>query len=248
MPISSGSVHGLRCACRKARTGSPIGPSRRMTGSVLVKSRTVLGMPPGAVPPSKIRGTKPSNWARTAWALAVSGPPLRLALDEAKGPLRWAKARNTGWSGTRTATDVHPRGEAGGQVGQPWQHQGEGAGPERRHQAPGQGRHLRHHLIQLIFPGQEDGQGFLRRAALGLVEGVDGRHAVVAADQPIDRVRGRGDHRVGIQEGGGLIQNGWVGWIGDDRLHKRTFWVEKSRYPCVRFIILDSRCILSAKG
>lgn len=159
MPISKGRLMGRVVRSKKARTRSPIGPSRRMTGPVSVKVNTVLGMPPGAVPPSKIRGTKPSNWART--------------------PGRWpCPVRRCGWRWTRPRVRLpgpmpaaqdgpvparpqspSPRGEAGGQVGQPRQHQGEGTGPEALHQAPGQSRHLRHHLIQLIFPGQRGWAG-----------------------------------------------------------------------------------------
>ena len=85
-------------------SANEMGPARRMTGSPPVQFTSVDGIPPGALPPSRISGMRPLSCEYTSSAVDGLGCPEMLAEVTAIGPAAHNKASALGWFGMRTAT------------------------------------------------------------------------------------------------------------------------------------------------
>ena len=123
----------------------------------------------GAGPASIRRGMRPSSWSSTDAAVTQGGWPLRLALEEARGPTRRARARRKGCAGRRTPTVSPAAVRAGGRWLRAGEYEGERAGPVTVNEGLGldvvPARSVYNRICLLGVP-QEDGQRLSGSGAL----------------------------------------------------------------------------------
>src|SRR5579884_3673715 len=93
-------------------SASPRGPARRMRGGMTLQSMIVEACP-AAGPPSRTASISRPRVRSTSAAVVAGGPPCRLALVEASGPVRASSSRVRLCAGTRTMIVSPWRGMAG---------------------------------------------------------------------------------------------------------------------------------------
>ena len=146
-----------------------------------MRSTRVDGRPEGIGPVAMYRATPGPNAWRAAAIVVLAGSPWRFADVHVIGPTSWARARATGWSGTRTPTvPLSPRIGAGNRsraLGEAGSSTVTGPGKSRRIQPRDRSVNRAHGSISSVEEtameiGWSDGRAFasIRRATAVFTE------------------------------------------------------------------------------